>query len=336
MNEAARIEQTELELSSGEQQLIRMVLNQDLTAWRDWAETYDIDEHTKIEFQLFPAVYKTLAQLNEPHPWKGRLKGVYRQHWAKGQRSRATFSAAVAVLQNCAVDFLQPFEYQVGELLGDTALIAAPRARIAIRSADSARAIAGFSKAGWHVLPAPYSLGSRMARLQSTEWTLTNSAGDTLWLSNFYHNSRRDPLTSHLVWERASRHTNIPHMFCVDSAHLLYEALSDQPANTNSIRWLISAAAVLSASSDIVATASIQSRFYHALEKRAELLAKISDGRFQQSSMSSLFKPDNDEKTARHTPQHNLYTRLCNLRRQVNRWGGIRGTLVYLYQTKSN
>ncbi len=334
MNPSQPLATPTLKLTVGEQLLLRLVLNQDIDAWREWAASQNIDEHSKIEFQLFPAVYKTLQRLDEAHPWKARLKGVYRQHWAKNQKSLAAYRAAAAVLPDCKAEYLQPFEQQVGERLGDNALLATPRIRLATKPGDAPRVISAFAKAGWTVQPVAATKTGRIARLRAGEWRLTHPAGE-VWLTNFYHKTRRDSSTNALVWAHSSAHSSQAYMRCVNDDHLLYEALCDQPKNTSSIRWLIAAAAILSTQSEAGdrETVVIPSRHYAIMQQRAECLATFSGGKFSAASLLQHCAPDISDSDV-VVRQITVYTRARQLKRQIGRWGGVRGTLAYLYHTR--
>ena len=137
--------------------LLRFVLCPDLerearlALWQRWADAGDIDDHSSAAYDLFPAVYAALHDLDVDHRWIGRLKGVYRQAWTRNTLQRRTLADAAAVLDRSGIDHLDP-RVGGGE---DTLPLNEPTPRLIVRWHDAGRARDALLEAGWQIGSAP-------------------------------------------------------------------------------------------------------------------------------------------------------------------------------------
>jgi len=116
--------------------------------WDEWATERDLDDHTAVAFELFPAVHSRLAALEIDHPWRARLKGVYRRAWVEQQQAEAAADAAASSLAG-SVPFLHTFASDLRLHAGDAILGRATDPRLTVRNTDAHRAYAALLDAGW-------------------------------------------------------------------------------------------------------------------------------------------------------------------------------------------
>ncbi|MEM9465649.1 MAG: hypothetical protein AAGA90_09770 [Actinomycetota bacterium] len=133
--------------------LARFVLAPDLDddarlmLWRIWADAGDIDDHSTAAYDLFPAVYAALRDLDVDHPWLPRLKGVYRQAWTRNTLQRRTVGEAATILDDAGLDHLHLRSW--ADSPEHDLPLNQPTPRVVVRWEDAGRARDALVDAGW-------------------------------------------------------------------------------------------------------------------------------------------------------------------------------------------
>ena len=122
--------------------------------WPEWRRRVDLDDVELASFRLLPLAYLNLREHGIEDPDLGRLKGVYRQAWARNQLQQQGLDEALRLLHGSGIETM---------LLKGSALLhgvySSPAARtmedldVLVAPERARRAIDTLVASGWDIFP---------------------------------------------------------------------------------------------------------------------------------------------------------------------------------------
>ncbi len=217
-----------------------------LRHWREWADADDIDDHSHQAYDLFPAAYVALTELEEAHRWLARLRGVHRQAWTRNTLHRAALDEAVTVLATAGLDHILPWWTDLGG--GDErrpTAVALPDPRIVVRWADAGRAERTLAVAGWASEPAPRGGLGPLGVIQSFDRLLTNDeSGATIRVSDHLLPGESGEARADVPWSRTTPAASA-HGRRAAAVDVTRAILTEPEPEGGSYRWALELAAHL-------------------------------------------------------------------------------------------
>jgi hypothetical protein len=225
--------------TEGDATLLAFALSRDdrVERWTAWRSAHELDDVAGVTHELLPAVYKRLEELRHPDPDLGRLRGIYRYQWTRGQQHRAAANGAHEVLGRARVWHLRPWDLDAAARIEKPGVLLLTTPRITVPYERSGAAIEALSAAGWTVAPVPRASRSVRARLTQTEWNLEQPGGASLILANHYNPRLRDRAQERDVWRRSTPAGGYARD--VAPSDLIFGALTDAIAHREALRWAV-------------------------------------------------------------------------------------------------
>lgn len=152
-------------------------------AFRQWQALVDLDHLPGGHYPLLPLICRTLDQNGIDHPWRPRLRGIYRKVW---YANRLTLRSVAGVVDALEANNVEPLVVDAAVLAPtvypELALRPIQPPVLAVRTEDASRAIDILCALGWRAEPeAPHLLSAEYRKWTSGQ-RFANADQQSLWL----------------------------------------------------------------------------------------------------------------------------------------------------------
>ena len=218
--------------------LLEIVINKDYSTWLEWAEIYDIENHSSDEFNIFPALYLLLNENSSQHEWLPRLRGVMKRTWIANQKVLSASRNAQNVLSAAHIDSINSPFVQLYHSGLSCPFVSYPTPRITVRWEDSLNGLIALHKSGWKVKKIYSHIGDIAKVIRLNSWTLISSEGHVIILTNHYIKCQRGRLDDRKLWLHAISRGNV-HEYEAEREHMYLGCICHNLSLRESSAWMV-------------------------------------------------------------------------------------------------
>ena len=214
-------------------------------AWEAWRGRADVDAIDPASFRLLPLIYLNNAGRGVFGDDDARLRGVYRQNWARNHRRIHVASKAIAELSRAGIATLGLKGLVLGlRYYGNVGARSMADIDLVTRDDEAYRALEVLEASGWRLLHPPFA----RERRRGGSTALVNAAGDELDLH--WHVLLVQPFASvdEAFWQGAEAIEigGVPSRALQPADELLHTIVHGLHWNPiNSLRWIADAVTLL-------------------------------------------------------------------------------------------